>query len=78
MEDFYSSFTEIEHFGKIVNKLNKSQRPNPGQEDVDNNLVGDICDTPNDRDKDGVPDEVGDQKHQPGDDHQEWPGGQLS
>ena len=77
MEDFYSSFTEIEHFGKIENKLSKSQRPNPGQEDVDNNLVGDLCDTPNDRDKDGVPDEVGDQKHQLDDDHQEWPGGQL-
>ena len=59
MEDFYSSFTEIEHFGKIENKLNESQRPNPGQEDVDNNLVGDICDTSNDRDMDGVPDEVG-------------------
>ena len=62
----------------MVNKLNKSQCPNPGQEDVDNNLVGDLCDTPNDRDKDGVPDEVGDQKHQLDDDHQEWPGGQLS
>ena len=61
----------------MLNKLNKSQRPNPGQEDVDNNLVGDLCDTSNDRDKDGVPDEVGDQKHQQ-DDHQEWPGGQLS
>ena len=62
----------------MLNKLNKSQRPNPGQEDVDNNLVGDLCDTSNDRDKDGVPDEVGDQKHQLDDDHQEWPGGQLS
>ena len=78
MEDFYSPFTEIELFGKIENKLNISQRPNPDQEDVDNNLVGDLCDTPNDRDKDGVPDEVGDQKHQQDDYHQEWPGGQLS
>ena len=60
----------------MLNKLNKSQRPNPGQEDVDNNLVGDLCDTSNDRDKDGVPDEV--EKHQQDDYHQEWPGGQLS
>ena len=33
---------------------------NPGQEDANNNLVGDACDTLNDRDKDGVPDEVTD------------------
>ena len=36
------------------------QRRNPGQEDANNNLVGDVCDTPNDRDNDGVPDEVTD------------------
>ena len=40
-----------------------NQRPNPGQEDVNNNLVGDACDTLNDRDKDGVPDEVIDYQH---------------
>ena len=33
---------------------------NPGQEDANNNLVGDACDTLNDRDKDGVRDEVTD------------------
>ena len=35
-----------------------NQIPNRGQEDANNNLVGDVCDTLNDRDKDGVPDEV--------------------
>ena len=40
-----------------------NQRPNGGQEDVNNNLVGDVCDSLNDRDKDGVPDEVSDQDH---------------
>ena len=41
-----------------------NQRPNGGQEDANNNLVGDVCDTLNDRDMDGVPDEVIDQYHQ--------------
>ena len=28
------------------------------QEDTNNNMVGDACDSTNDRDNDGVPDEV--------------------
>ena len=45
---------------KTVRNPIRNQIPNPGQEDANNNLVGDACDTLNDRDKDGVPDEVTD------------------
>ena len=48
---------------KTVRNPIRNQIPNPGQEDANNNLVGDVCDSLNDRDKDGVPDEVVDQYH---------------
>ena len=48
---------------KTVRNTIRNQIPNPGQEDANNNLVGDVCDSLNDRDKDGVPDEVVDQYH---------------
>ena len=48
---------------KTVRSPIPNQIPNRGQEDANNNLVGDVCDSLNDRDKDGVPDEVIDQHH---------------